>query len=350
MLARQRGVPAVVGVDAPILVRDTNGLLDAEAGVLTLHPDAASLQYFEQARARFAERRLSAEAFASRAAMTHSGRRVMVMVNLADPDETARIPVETVDGVGLMRTEFLFGSGLPDEESQFEAYRRVLDWAVGRPVTIRTVDAGADKPVPGFTLDEDNAFLGVRGIRLSLARPEVFAVQVRALLRAAVAGNLKVMLPMISAPDELDRAIALFENEAAVLASEGVPHAMPPLGIMVEVPAVALAPERFSRAAFYSIGTNDLTQYVFAAARDNGRVSHLARADDPTVLSLVQRVAAFGESSGKEVSVCGDAASEPDLVPHLLDAGIATLSVAASRIGLVKARIAMFDEREKVQG
>src|SRR5262249_11095224 len=152
---------------------------------------------------------------------------------------------------------------------------RVLEWAAGKPVTIRTVDAGGDKPVPGFTIEETNPFLGTRGIRLSLARPEIFRVQIRALLRAAVHGNLKVMFPMIADGEEYERARVLLAEEAAKLAREGVAHKMPPLGMMVEVPAAALALEAFIKVAFFSIGSNDLTQYVMAAARDNAAVAHL---------------------------------------------------------------------------
>ncbi|TIQ76044.1 MAG: phosphoenolpyruvate--protein phosphotransferase, partial [Mesorhizobium sp.] len=185
------------------------------------------------------------------------------------------IDVSTCDGVGLMRTEFLFGTTLPDEETQYRAYRKVLEWAKGRPVTIRTVDAGGDKPVPGFTVAETNPFLGLRGIRLSLAKPEVFRLQIRALLRAAVHGNLKVMFPMVAVRDEYEHAAALFAEEQAALTARGVAQKMPPLGIMVEVPSVAIAPEAFTEVAFFSIGSNDLTQYVMAAARDNASVAHL---------------------------------------------------------------------------
>ena len=147
-------------------------------------------------------------------AATENGVPVRVLVNVADPSDVDRIDIASCDGVGLMRTEFLFGKELPDEETQYRAYRKVLEWAAGKPVTIRTIDAGGDKPVPGFTVEEGNPFLGLRGIRLSLARPEVFRVQIRALLRAAVHGNLKVMFPMISVPEEYARAAALFAEEA----------------------------------------------------------------------------------------------------------------------------------------
>lgn len=343
MLARQRGVPAVVGIGDNTLASGDMVLLDGVKGEIAVDPDGEERAAFEADRLGYLKGRQAAQTHARRPAATRDGVAVKVMVNIADPGEIDAIVVGHVDGVGLMRTEFLFGDGLPDEERQYAAYARVLEWAQGRPVTIRTVDAGGDKPVPGFTHEEANPFLGVRGIRLSLSRPEVFTVQIRALLRAAVHGNLQVMLPMISVPAEIDQALELFSRVAASLAGEGIAHAMPPIGIMVEVPSVAVTPERFSRAAFFSIGSNDLTQYVLAASRDNWRLSQIARPDDPSVLALIARVAAHGAASGRDVSLCGDAASDPQLVPALLRAGLRSLSVAASSIGEVKAAIAACD-------
>ncbi|MBN9547921.1 MAG: phosphoenolpyruvate--protein phosphotransferase, partial [Alphaproteobacteria bacterium] len=250
------------------------------------------------------------------------------------------IDIATCDGVGLMRTEFLFGKTLPDEETQYRAYRKVLEWAGGKPVTIRTVDAGGDKPVPGFTVEETNPFLGLRGIRLSLKRRDIFRVQIRALLRAAIHGNLKVMFPMIATPDEYSQAAALFAQEQAALAARGVAHKLPPLGIMVEVPSVALAPEAFADVAFFSIGSNDLTQYVMAAARDNAAVAHLNSVRQPAVLRLIAVVAAFGLEKGIPVSLCGDAGGDPATIPALLEAGLRDLSVAPAQLAMAKAAIA----------
>ncbi len=338
-----RAVPAVVGIGDNTLASGDMVLLDGVKGEIAIDPDASERAAFEAARLGYLKGRQAAQTHARRQAATRDGVAVKVMVNIADPGEVDAIAVGHVDGVGLMRTEFLFGDGLPDEEKQYAAYARVLDWAQGRPVTIRTVDAGGDKPVPGFTQEEANPFLGVRGIRLCLARPDVFMVQVRALLRAAPRGNLRVMLPMVSVPAEIDQSLAIFAEAAKSLEGEGIAHAMPPIGIMVEVPSVAVTPERFSRAAFFSIGSNDLTQYVLAASRDNWRLSQIARADDPSVLALIARVAAHGAANARDVSLCGDAASDPLLVPALLRAGLRSLSVASSSIGEVKAAISGCD-------
>jgi len=343
ILARQRGVPAVVGLGDALPPQGAFALLDAVRGEIVVEPDSGDIAGFEAERNSHRAKAESDSAFAGRPAYTADGVAVKVLVNIAQAGDVASIPVSHVDGVGLMRTEFLYGDGLPDEDEQYRAYRTVLEWAQGRPVTIRTVDAGGDKPVPGFTREESNPFLGVRGIRLCLARPDVFAVQVRALLRAAPHGNLKVMLPMVSVPEEIDAALDIFAAEAAALAAAGVAHAMPPVGIMVEVPAVAITPERFARAAFFSIGSNDLTQYVLAASRDAHELAAIARASDPAVLALVARVANHGREAGKDVGICGDAASDPALVPSLLAAGLRSLSIAASAIGAVKAAIAAAD-------
>ncbi len=342
MLARARGVPMVVGLGDDLDGCEGAALLDAEHGMLTTHADASAAAAFREAATAFGEGQKTARAYLARPAATKDRTPVRVQVNIADPSDVDLIDIGHCDGVGLMRTEFLFGkeSGLPDEETQYAAYRKVLEWASGKPVTIRTVDAGGDKPVPGLTVEETNPFLGLRGIRLSLARPEIFRVQIRALLRAAPHGNLKVMFPMIAVPEEYAQAAALFSQEAEALARKRVAHAMPPLGIMVEVPSAAIAPELFAGVAFFSIGSNDLTQYVMAAARDNGRVAALNAVTNPAVLRLIGSVASFGREKGIPVSLCGDAGGDPAAIPALLTAGLRDLSVVPAQLAVAKAAIA----------
>lgn len=340
MLARSRGVPMIVGLGPSPAHLAGVALLDAEHGGIVLGPTRAEIEAFRQSSSSFAARRERAGTFLARPAMTKAGTAVRVQVNIADPSDVDGIDVSTCDGVGLMRTEFLFGKTLPDEETQYRAYRKVLEWAGDKPVTIRTVDAGGDKPVPGFTVEEGNPFLGLRGIRLSLARPEVFRVQIRALLRAALHGNLKVMFPMVALWDEYQRAAALFAEEQAALAARGVAQKMPPLGIMVEVPSVAIAPEAFAEVAFFSIGSNDLTQYVMAAARDNASVAHLNSVRNPAVLRLIASVAAFGRAQKIPVSLCGDAGGDPAAIPALIEAGLRDLSVVPAQLAMAKAAIA----------
>jgi phosphoenolpyruvate-protein phosphotransferase (PTS system enzyme I) len=349
MLARARHVPMVVGIDfdpaklkpgAPVIV-------DGEAGLVVLEPGPDA---HRAARVRIAEAsRADAEAahYANRPAMTVDGVNVAVLINLASPDELEGLNPELCDGIGLVRTELLFqgSGGLPGEDQQVAVYRRILEWAAGRPVIVRTLDAGGDKPIPGVTEDgESNPFLGLRGLRLSLKHPELFRTQLRALCRAAPHGQLKVMLPMVTVPAELEAARSHLDAVEVELVRAGIAHKRPPLGIMVEVPSVGLTPERFA-ADFFSIGSNDLTQYVMAASRDLASVSHLADTRDPAVLSLITRVAAHGTKAGIEVSLCGDAGSDPALVPYLLRAGLRRLSAAPIAVGGVKAAIAGTDLR-----
>jgi phosphoenolpyruvate-protein phosphotransferase (PTS system enzyme I) len=208
-------------------------------------------------------------------------------------------------------------------------------------VTIRTLDAGGDKPIAGLTEPGDlNPFLGIRGVRLSLRRLDVFRPQLRALARAAVIGNLKVMIPMVTVPDELDRCRVLFQDVVSELRREGMEAAMPPLGMMVEVPAAALAIEEFD-ADFYSIGSNDLIQYLMAASRDEPQLAELARPSH-AVFNLIGHVVDHAKRCGREASLCGDLAGDPNLVASLLDQGLHTFSVAPGALGPVRAAIARY--------
>lgn len=341
MLARARGVPMITGLGDIDFSPHSTALVDADKGQLVLSPDAAARSLFQSQLQRQEIERREAETYVNRPAVTPEGRPIEVMVNIAAPDDVDAINIETCDGVGLMRSEFLFygSDGLPGEEEQYRAYRKVLQWAGDKPVTIRTLDAGGDKPIEDLTISEDNPFLGYRGIRLSLGNPDVFKVQLRALARAAIHGNLKIMLPMVTIPEEIERAEALLHACVEELRLQEIPAASPPLGIMVEVPTVALCPERFSRAKFFSIGSNDLTQYVTAVARDSDAVAHLGSASDPAVLKLIENVVGQGRADGIPVSLCGDAGSDNAVLPFLLKAGLQTLSVAPAALGRVKAAI-----------
>ncbi|MEA2887352.1 MAG: phosphoenolpyruvate-protein phosphotransferase system enzyme [Bradyrhizobium sp.] len=343
MLARARGAPMVVGLGPlswagrpPALA-----LVDGDAGTVIFDPEPETRRLFEHRIDAANAARAVADAGRVKPAITADGRRITVLLNIAAPEDLAGLDPAICDGIGLVRTEFLFeaSQGLPDEETQYAAYRRILDWADGRPVTIRTLDAGGDKPVAGLTIDgESNPFLGLRGIRLSLSRPEVFRLQLRALARAAVHGMLKVMLPMVAVPSELDCARELLDDEMEALGAKGIACARPPLGIMVEVPAAALRAEDFG-AAFYSIGSNDLTQYTMAAARDIGAVADLNDTGNPAVLALIARTVEAGRARGVEVSLCGDAAADTRLTEALLATGLTTFSVSPVAVARLKATI-----------
>ena len=343
ILARARGIPMLVGVagiDAP---DGTEALLDAEAGTLLLAPDAADRAAFDIRRSAGRDRDRAAGVRAFEPAATACGTPVQVLLNIGGPGDLAGLDPALCDGIGLVRTEFLFhgrgGDDLPGEDEQFEAYRAILAWAAGRPVTIRTLDAGGDKPIPGYTLDgEANPFLGLRGVRLSLAREAVFRIQLRALLRAAAHGPLKIMIPMVAVPAEMAAVQALVDREAAALAAAGTPPGRFELGMMVEVPAAALTLDLFA-ADFVSIGSNDLIQYLMAAGRDSAAVAALSDPLAPAVLRVIETVARDAAARGLPVSLCGDAGGDPAAIPHLLAAGLRALSMGAAAVPRAKAAI-----------
>ena len=343
MLARSRGVPMVVGIGAVDLAGHETAIGDGDEGRIVLSPADADRAAFAATAARNADRAEAEAAAARQPARTADGTAISVMINLADPDELGALDPAICDGIGLVRTEFLFhgAGGLPDEDAQFEAYRKMVAWAGDRPVVLRTLDAGGDKPIPGLTIDgESNPFLGTRGIRLSLARPEIFKVQLRALARVAATGNVKVMLPMVTVPAEIAAASTLLDAAIGELEAAGIPCRRPPLGIMVEVPAVAIAPALFAAADFFSIGSNDLTQYVTASARDIAAVAALNDPGHPAVLSLIRHVVAVAGELGREVSLCGDMGGDPVHLPALIAAGLRSVSVAPLLVGRAKRAIA----------
>jgi len=344
MLARSRAVPMIVGLGPGLHDLAGEVLVDAGSGEVLVDPSPETRLLFGMRQRDDEAARAAAHALRERPAVTRDGTRVAVHLNLARPEELAGLDPAICDGIGLVRTEFLFGaSGLADEEAQYGVYRQFVEWAAGRPVTIRTLDAGGDKPIAGLTPDgESNPFLGVRGVRLSLRHPQILRAQLRALARAAVHGPVKIMLPMVTVPAELEAVRHLLDAEIAALGRAGVEARRPPLGIMVEVPAAAVAVDLFD-ADFYSIGSNDLTQYVTASGRDIAGVADLADPLNPAVLRLVALVARHGAASGREVSLCGDAGGEAAAIGPLLRAGLRSLSVAPALVGAAKAAIAAVD-------
>jgi phosphotransferase system enzyme I (PtsI) len=355
MLARARGLPMLVGLEVVGLeagglqagglqVRDWQGMeatVDANGGELVLGPGEQTLAAHADNLRREAAIDAAAEGLRLKSACTADGLSIRICINVSHFDELEEVDAASCDGIGLARTEFLFqgAAGLPDEETQYLAYRRMLDWAGGRIVTIRTLDAGGDKPIPGLTIENElNPFLGVRGLRLSLAREAVFRVQLRALARAACHGEIRVMVPMVTMPRELAQVRRMLE-ELAALALARVPAVMPLVGMMVEVPAAALMADTFD-AGFFSIGSNDLAQYVSAVGRDVGALADLASPTQPAMLRLIAEVVAAGDRLGIETSLCGDAASDPDEIAALLGTGLRILSVAPAQLARVKLAVA----------
>lgn len=345
ILARSLDLPAVVAIEARALeIPDgTPAVLDGSAGTLRLAPDAAELELLKARQERQAARRRSAAARAHEPALTRDGRRIEVLANiggLADAEQAVALGAE---GVGLLRSEFLFlsRSTAPSEDEQFECYRaiaRVL--GPERPLIVRTLDVGGDKPLPYLPLPkEDNPFLGVRGLRLMLDHADVVRTQFRALLRAAPEGRLLVMLPMVATLAELRAARALLDEERERLGAPALP-----LGIMVEVPSAALMADVLAREAdFFSIGTNDLTQYTLAMDRGHPRLASLVDGLEPAVLRLIAQTARAAEAAGRFTGVCGGLAGDEQAVPLLLGLGVTELSVSVPALPAIKARVRELD-------
>ena len=343
ILARSRGIPMIVGLGDIGLNGHAEAVIDGAQGLLVLSPDDPQKKLWSDKARDLVVRRQHEALFLGKPARMRDGTAIELLINVAGVEELDSLNPDHCDGIGLMRSEFLFrdGNPLPDEDMQFKAYRRFLEWAGEKPVTIRTLDIGGDKPIKGLTPEgERNPFLGLRGVRLTLDRVATFKTQLRALARAAIHGNLKIMVPMITIAGELEATAKLLDQVMADLAREGTPAKCPPLGIMVEVPAVAIAPELLAKAHFFSIGSNDLTQYVMAASRDEASVASLGDPSHPAVLRLIGNVARYGREHEMPVSLCGDMASEPRHLSALISAGIRTLSVSPASIGRVKAALA----------
>ena len=350
ILARALGIPAVVGLGEGVLglAEGTELVLDGATGALDVAPAPDVIRAREAAREAAEVRRAQARRRACEPARTTDGETLEVAANLGSADEAAAAVELGADGVGLLRTEFLFldRDEAPSEEEQRAVYGAIAAALDGRPLIVRTLDAGADKPLRFLhQAHEDNPFLGVRGIRLGLAQPGLLRTQLRAILSVAGERPVRVMFPMVSALAEYAAARALVEEERATL---GVPPI--DVGIMVEVPAVAVTADRFAPAVdFFSVGTNDLGQYTLAAERGNEALAPLLSGPQPAVLRLIATLTAVARRHGRWVGVCGELAGDPAAAVLLAGLGVTELSMAPSRIPEVKdalRSIALADARE----
>jgi phosphotransferase system enzyme I (PtsI) len=342
ILARSLGLPAVVGlIDATTrIVAGERVILDGTNGTLIVRPTTAELAQFADRSRREAAAQAELEGLKGLEAVTKDGTQITLRANVDLPDEASVAVAAEAKGVGLMRTEFLVvgRTAMPSEDEQTEAYTKVAKAFAGHPVVIRTYDVGGDKlPIGGFP-HEPNPFLGWRAIRMCLDEPEVFKVQLRALMRAAVHGDVRIMLPLVVSVEEVRQARFLVREAAAELTARGVKHrADLPLGIMVETPAAAVSVDTFVKdVSFLSIGTNDLVQYTLAVDRGNASLATRFTALHPAVLRLIARTVEVGNASGLEVSVCGEMASQPLMAYVLIGLGVRTLSVAAVGLPAVK--------------
>jgi phosphotransferase system enzyme I (PtsI) len=344
ILARSLGLPAVVGLRKA--TQELRGgervILDGTTGLLVINPSHEDVElYRERARdEEIAEAELAR--LASLESITTDGVRITIRANVDLPEEAEFAATTGADGVGLMRTEFLVVSRatMPDEEEQYVAYRRVIEAFAGKPVVIRTFDVGGDKlPVGGYPT-EANPYLGWRAIRMCLDQPELFKTQLRALLRAANHGDVRILLPLVVTVAEVRAARALLNEARAELRERGVSFKdYIPLGVMIETPAAAIAADTFVRdgdTAFFSIGTNDLVQYTLAVDRGNANLAQRFTALHPAVLRLIRRTVEVGEQAGLEVAVCGEMASQPLMSFALIGLGVHELSVNGRAVPMVK--------------
>jgi len=350
IIARSLNIPAVVGT-GPAVMHQSEGamaILDGDNGALYVDPSEADLKTAREAQVRLAEMRDSEARHRYEPAITSDGSRIEVVANIGAPAEAKQAVEAGGEGVGLLRSEFLFleRNTAPTENEQYAAYKEMAESLAGLPLIIRTLDIGGDKHVPYLDLPkEENPFLGIRGIRMCLARPDLFKTQLRAIYRAAAHGPIKIMFPMVSTLADLRDAKVIAEQVRAELKAEPLE-----IGIMIEVPsAVLMAPELAKEVDFFSIGTNDLTQYVLAMDRGHPLLAKQADGLHPAVLRMVDATVKAASANGKWVGVCGGVAAEPLAAAILTGLGVAELSVSIPSIAAVKSLVrsmAMKDAKE----
>lgn len=342
IIARTLGIPAAAGIDG-WQTEALNGhmaILDGADGTLTVDPTDEETACYQSRKAQADCEAQALEAFRTSPSQTKDGAALEICANIGTPQEAQRAMEYGADGVGLFRSEFLFmdRDALPTEEEQFEAYRMATQTMAGKPLIIRTLDVGGDKKLPTLELpQEDNPFLGFRAIRMTLSHPEIFRPQLRAILRAAAYGDVRVMFPMIGSMDQLREAKALLREQEQTLQAEGVPTGPVKVGMMVEIPAAAVLAEEFAKEVdFFSIGTNDLTQYTLAVERGNAAVAHLYAPEHPAVLRLIAMTAQAAAERHIPCGMCGEAAGDPKLAPAFVGMGVNELSMSPRRVPAVR--------------
>ncbi len=359
ILARSLAVPALVGI-SPAMLDLADGqeiVVDGYRGEIIIDADAATLAHFMNLRDAKKKALQAAMAEAHSAAVTRDGHSILICSNIGSDsgDDLAQAVENGAEGVGLLRTEFIYldCDKMPDEEYQYKKYSAVLSAFGERPVILRTLDIGGDKQLPYLELPyELNPFLGVRGLRLCLRNVDLFKAQLRAALRAGLHGNLRIMFPMVTKGSEVTRAREIIAECQQEMDAAGIPYAKKvDIGIMVEIPAAALLADHLAQEVdFFSIGTNDLSQYTMAVDRTNTNLANLANAFDPSVLTLISMVVTAAHKYGKDVGVCGELAGDPLAIPILLGLGLDELSMNTPVVPVVKqiVRSLAFDEAQEL--
>ncbi len=343
IVARLRGLPAVVGCGSDLGIVANGDLLvvDGEMGVVFVNPDDEVIDIYRSKKETYAERQQLLLRLKDREAMTADGIRIQLLANIATARDMEQALEQGAEGVGLLRTELLFmdRERLPTEDEQLDFYKDILLRSGGRAVTIRTLDIGGDKPLPYLPLPKEaNPFLGYRAIRICLDRTDIFKTQLRAILRASVFGKCRLMFPMIGSVQELRQAkdiVAIVKEELTASGAAFDPGV--PVGIMIEIPSAALTADLLAKEAdFFSIGTNDLVQYVLAVDRMNEKIAALYDPFHPAVLRLIREVIGQGHRQGIPVGMCGELAGDPQATELLLEMGLREFSMAAVSIPAVK--------------
>lgn len=345
ILARALHIPAVTGVNLPLdtIKEGTPVLVDGFSGEVILKPGEADVRAARQREDAARADEAALQALKGKESVTGSGKRIRLYANIGSIGEARRALEGDAEGIGLFRSEFLFlgRETLPDEEEQYQTYREVLRIMGGRQVVIRTLDIGADKQAPGWpSAKEENPALGCRGVRMCLKRPELFKVQLRALLRAACFGDLAVLYPMIISEEEVRRVRALAGEAYRELKEEKTPCRMPKQGIMIETPAAVMLSDRLAQITdFFSIGTNDLTQYALALDRENVRLKEFYPPDQEAVLRMIRMTVDSAHRYGKPVGICGDLGADLKLTEEFVKMGVDVLSAAPEHLLPLRRRI-----------
>ena len=342
ILARTMGIPALIGSDIVIdeSLNGKFGVVDGTNGVVYIEPDEATLSAMQEEQRKDNEKKALLQELKGKEDVTLDGKKIKLYSNIGNIKDLANVIANDAAGIGLFRSEFIYleSETFPTEEEQFNIYRTVAESMAGKPVIIRTLDIGADKQCDYFGLDkEDNPALGLRAIRICLTRPEIFKTQLRALYRASAYGNISIMYPMIISEQEVDK-IKVIENEVkAELTEQGIEFGNPKSGIMIEPPAAVIMSRQLAKKVdFFSIGTNDLTQYTLAIDRQNTKLDDFYDAHHPAILAMIRMVVENAHAEGIWAGICGELGADTTLTEEFLKMGVDELSVSAGKVLAVR--------------
>ena len=345
IICRSMEIPAVLSIENIVsIVNDGDEVvLDGSTGEAFINPEASVVEEYKAKKAKFLEEKAALQKFVGQKSQTADGHVVELVANIGGPDEAEGVLERDGEGVGLFRSEFLFmeSDAIPSEEAQFEAYKKVAETLDGKPVIIRTLDIGADKKIDYFKLDkEDNPALGYRAVRICLDRPEIFKTQLRALYRASAFGNIAIMVPMIISVWEVQKVKEIMAEIRAELDAQKIPYGKVEFGIMIETPAaVIIADELAKEVDFFSIGTNDLTQYTLAIDRQNAKLDMFYDSHHPAVLKMIQMVIDSAHKEGIWAGICGELGADTTLTEQFVAMGIDELSVSPAMVLPVRERV-----------